>query len=339
MANYELVGRRLLHQRARRRTRRHWLELLAILVAVLTWYVTLAPSALAGPVTYAVVSGHSMEPSLYTGDLVLVRKQADYQVGDTVLTNVMGGFVIHKIVWISGSSVRTQGVNNDFVDTWTLPRSAILGKQFFVFKQFGTYMIALRTNPLLFGLFAAGLGSLLLITPRRKKLSPRLQKILESAPRELPQATKSYLNTMLIGLYVLSGASLVITGLLLANHARFYPRLLISLVGLIVSILAFELLGNWVANGKDLDEPEKSLAIFRKHLYRIDPTVHISGPTMPVASAVDLMTFAEIAKTPILHMVLSEGQVHKFMVVTDELNYVFTVDLTIAAIAHGRHKK
>jgi len=306
---------------------------------MLGFFFTLAPSSLNGPVTYAVVSGHSMEPSLYTGDLVMVRKQNSYAIGDTVLTNVMGGMVIHKIVWLSATSVKTQGINNDFVDTWTLPKSAILGKQVFVFKQLGTYLLTLRTNPLAFGLFAAGLGALLLIDPRRRKHNDRLKAILASAERELPQAHKSYLNTFLVGLYVLAGGSLISTGVLLMNHSRFYPRVLLSLTGLVVSIIAFEFLGSWLSGGKDLEEPNRSLAIFGKQLYRIHPTTQINGLTQPVSTAVELRRFADIAKTPVLHLELDEGRKHQFLVVTDDLNYEFTVDLTQPKEIHGRHKK
>jgi len=339
MANYELASRRLLHERARARTRRHWYEFLALIVLMLTWYVTLAPSSLNGPVTYAVVSGHSMEPSLYTGDLVMVRKQDTYKVGDTVLTTVMGGLVIHKIVWLSKTSVQTKGVNNDFVDTWTLPKSAIMGKQVFVFKQLGSCLLTLRTNPLAFGLFASVLGGVLLINPRRKKHNQKLQDILDSAQHELPQTRKSYLNTMLVGLYVLAGGSLIATGILLTNHTRFYPRVLLSLSGVVISIVAFEIVGSWIASAKDLKEPDQSIAIFGKRLYRIDPNVHIDGQTQPVSSATELMTLADLAHSPVLHLVLHEGKIHKFLVVSDHLNYVFTVDLEAVVHRTGRHKK
>jgi signal peptidase len=338
MANYELASRKLLHDRARARSRRHWYEFLALIAVMVTWYFTLAPSSLNGPVTYTVISGHSMEPSLYTGDLVMVRKQADYKVGDTVLTEVMGGLVMHRIVWLDKTSVRTQGVNNDFEDTWTLPRSAILGKQEFVLKQAGTYLVNLRTNPLYFGLFAAALGSLLLFDFRKKKNSKRLEEILKTAEREVQQKTKSYLNTFLTGLYVLAGVSLVSTGALLARHAVFFPNLLLSLIGLVVSIIAFEVLGIWIASGKDLEEPDRSIAVFKKRLYRIDSSVHIDGLTKPVESASQLMNFADIANTPILHLVLNEGNLHRFLVVTDELNYVFTVDLEKKVKEKARHK-
>ncbi|MEO0024907.1 MAG: hypothetical protein RL196_1348 [Actinomycetota bacterium] len=340
MANYELASRRLLHERARALARRHWYVFLALLALMISWYFTLAPSSLGGPITYASVSGHSMEPSLYTGDLVMVQKQDSYEIGDTVLTSVMGGLVIHKIVWLSATSVKTQGINNDFADTWTLPKSAIMGKQIFVLKQLGTYLVTLRTNPLAFGLFASVFGGLLLINPRRTRHNKRLKEILDSAQPEVAQTRKNYLNSVLVGLYVLAGGSLISTGILLANQTKFYPRVLLSLSGVAISIIAFEIVGGWLAAAKDLPEPDQSIAIFSKRLYRLRADVHIPGQTQPVAKASELMAFADIAHTPVLHLVLDEGQVHKFLVVTDELNYAYTIDMqAIASHKTGRHKK
>ena len=339
MATYELAGRKLLHAKAKRRSRRHWLHLVTLVCLLAAWYVTLAPSSINGPVTYAVVSGHSMEPTLYTGDLVMVYRQADYAIDDTVLTQVMGGLVLHKIVVLDAEIVQTQGVNNDFADTWTLPRSAILGKQVFVFKQVGTFFFYLRDNPIIFGALAALLAALLLVDPRKKKISKRLAQIMASTEREEQQAKKSYLNTLLVLFYVVAGVSLIATAFLSVNHIKFYPRIFLSLLGLVMSIVAFELLGNWLSAGKDLVEPDRSMAVFRKRLFRIAAHSEIPGPTQPIEHAQQLMTLADIGNTPILHQISPDNKVHRFFVVTEDLNYVFTLNLQALGSDKGRHKK
>ena len=54
---------------------------------------------LGGPASYVIVSGHSMEPTLYTGDLVVVHQRDEYSVGDMVAFEIEGGSqVIHRIV-------------------------------------------------------------------------------------------------------------------------------------------------------------------------------------------------------------------------------------------------
>jgi len=337
LANYQLASRKLLHERAKRKSKRHWIEFVGLIAIVLVWYGTLAPSTLGGPLTYAVVSGHSMEPSLYTGDLVVVKKQDKYQIGDTVLTTVMGGYVIHKLVWMSESSFKTQGVNNDTEDTWTLPKSAILGKQVYVWPGLGNFLVLLRTNPLILGVCAAAIGGLLLLDPRRRKVSKRLSDALTKAQKEIPETRKSFISPLLSALFLMTAASMLTTGILLANHTTFYPRLALSLLGLLVSVVAFEFLGNWLIYGKDLEEPYRSLAVFRKRLYRIDSSVVIQGETKPVTEVKDLLTYAEIANCPILHLVENDGNLHLFFVVTDDLNYVYKVDLEHSHKA--KHKK
>ena len=52
------------------------------IAALLLFWVTFLPAQLGGWVTYVIVDGISMEPGFVFGDLVLVRTQTDYEVGD-----------------------------------------------------------------------------------------------------------------------------------------------------------------------------------------------------------------------------------------------------------------
>ncbi|MBI2332579.1 MAG: S24 family peptidase, partial [Chloroflexi bacterium] len=47
------------------------------------WFI-FAPVQLGGPLTYVIVNGNSMEPGYLLGDLVLVREEAAYGLGDAV---------------------------------------------------------------------------------------------------------------------------------------------------------------------------------------------------------------------------------------------------------------
>ena len=81
----------------------------------LGWFFLFRPTELAGPASYIVVSGHSMEPTFYTGDLLVLREQDDYQVGDVVAYYANGGRIIHRIV---GGNAKDgfvmQGDNNSY---------------------------------------------------------------------------------------------------------------------------------------------------------------------------------------------------------------------------------
>src|SRR3972149_4373118 len=77
-----------------------WGRVLILLTAAVfgAWFFAFRPGFLGGPAGYVIVAGKSMEPALYTGDLVITRKQPEYRPGDTVAFRVEGGIVIHRIV-------------------------------------------------------------------------------------------------------------------------------------------------------------------------------------------------------------------------------------------------
>ena len=67
------------------------------------WAVWLRPESLGGRTGYMLVGGQSMVPTLRGGDLVVVRRQAEYKVGDVVAYRIPAGVfrgrrIIHRIV-------------------------------------------------------------------------------------------------------------------------------------------------------------------------------------------------------------------------------------------------
>ena len=96
----------------------------AVVLAVLLW-----PSSLGGCTTLTIVSGHSMEPTYYTGDLV-VSRCGPVDVGDVIVyspPDVGGARVIHRIVDGDEQGWIVQGDNNDFLDPWMPTQENILG--------------------------------------------------------------------------------------------------------------------------------------------------------------------------------------------------------------------
>ena len=97
----------------------------AVLLGYLIW-----PSSLGGCTTLTIVSGHSMEPTYYTGDLVVARC-GPVEKGDVIVyhpPDVGGARVIHRIV--GGDATHgwvVQGDNNTFLDPWTPTQDNILG--------------------------------------------------------------------------------------------------------------------------------------------------------------------------------------------------------------------
>ena len=118
-----------------KKSRLLFLPLAAIVVA---WFLLLRPAFLGGPASYVVVSGHSMEPTLYTNDLAVTRKQASYSTGDVIAFRVPegepgeGAIVIHRI---AGGSPQDgfvmQGDNKNSPDPWRPIQGDVLGKMWF----------------------------------------------------------------------------------------------------------------------------------------------------------------------------------------------------------------
>lgn len=88
------------------------------------------PTSLGGCSTLTIVSGHSMEPTYYTGDLVWSRC-GEPAVGDVVVytpPGTDGAQVIHRITGGDGAAGWViQGDNNTFVDPWNITDADVVG--------------------------------------------------------------------------------------------------------------------------------------------------------------------------------------------------------------------
>lgn len=106
------------------------LPTVALILGALTvaWFIW--PTSLGGCTTLTIVAGESMEPTYFTGDLVVARC-GDPAVGDVIVyqpADVGGNRVIHRIVGgDAASGWVTQGDNNPAVDPWTPSGEEVLG--------------------------------------------------------------------------------------------------------------------------------------------------------------------------------------------------------------------
>lgn len=99
-----------------------------------------------------------MQPTLYTGDLAILRKQDTYAVGDVVAFQVEGGVVIHRIV---GGNAREgyvmKGDNRAEKDLWRPKPSNIGGRMVIHIPKVGLLIAVARNKqnlPIVVGLFA-----------------------------------------------------------------------------------------------------------------------------------------------------------------------------------------
>ncbi len=104
------------------------------------WF--LWPSSLGGCTTLTIVSGHSMEPTYYTGDLV-VSRCGPVEVGDVIVynpPNIDGARVIHRVIGgDTDEGLVVQGDNNDFIDPWSPRSENVLGSAVLHLPHVGTF--------------------------------------------------------------------------------------------------------------------------------------------------------------------------------------------------------
>ncbi|MCE0488000.1 signal peptidase I [Ornithinimicrobium sediminis] len=160
---------------------------LVLSVLAFGWVLFLRPVALGGPASYIVVSGESMEPTFYDGDLVVLRDRPAYEVGDIVTFPVpegepgAGSLVVHRIVGEGTDGFVMQGDNKDRVDDWTPSTDEVLGEAWVTAPNVGTMIAELRSPPFLAAI-VGGLTTVMLLNRRPEEhAEPKQDKELEHA--------------------------------------------------------------------------------------------------------------------------------------------------------------
>ena len=142
---------------------------LALVLGAVAW-MGLAPAALGGGVTYATITGTSMEPELHRGNLVALRAAPSYRVGDVVgyRDSSLGHLVLHRIVGGTEAGFTMQGDNNDFRDPTHPTSEQVVGRLWTRVPQAGA-MVGRFRSP---GSAALLVGALVLMptgSRRRRK--------------------------------------------------------------------------------------------------------------------------------------------------------------------------
>ena len=160
---------------------RHLTTLLAV-AALAGWFVLLRPTGLGGPASYIFVSGVSMQPTLVTGDLVVLQRAEEYKTGDIVAYHVpegepgAGALVIHRIIGGSaGEGFILQGDNKAAPDEWRPTPDLIEGAMWFRAPGAGAVIAAIRT-PTVFAPLAAGVTVFFILLSGPRKRDPEVPK-------------------------------------------------------------------------------------------------------------------------------------------------------------------
>ncbi len=136
---------------------------LLLFAGLVVIWIAFAPAKVGGQTSYVMVNGISMEPNYHTGDLVIVHKAQNYQVGDVVTYHdpVMGAYIIHRIIAIEQDHYVFKGDNNSWIDTYHPTRDELIGKLWIHIPKLGKAMEWLR-YPIHMGLTMGLLGGILM---------------------------------------------------------------------------------------------------------------------------------------------------------------------------------
>lgn len=132
-----------LHPSGTRRVRR--LSLVVVVLLVVFW-MGLLPQQLGGRMSYVITDGSSMLPRYHTGDLVLVREQPTYHVGEVAAfhNHQLHVIVLHRIVAIRGDRFVFKGDNNNFDTSYEPTRTQIVGAEWLHLPGAGRVVLDLR---------------------------------------------------------------------------------------------------------------------------------------------------------------------------------------------------
>lgn len=129
----------------------------------------------------AVVLSGSMEPNLSVDDLIFVREENQYRVGDVVVYQSGNTLIVHRIIAIEGEMLITQGDANNGADA-PIEKSAIKGKVTGSIPGIGIVIYGLKT-PL--GIVVTIAAAILLIEGSYKKEQKQHSDELESIREEI----------------------------------------------------------------------------------------------------------------------------------------------------------
>jgi signal peptidase I len=140
----------------------------ALILASAVWAL-FAPQQFGGPAGYVIVTGNSMEPGFHNRDLVIVRRDPPYAVGEIVAFHDadLGRPVFHRILARDGPRFVMKGDNNEWTDSYAPLETEIIGRSWITLAGLGEKILWLRL-PLNMALAASLVGAGLMVIIRHR---------------------------------------------------------------------------------------------------------------------------------------------------------------------------
>ena len=198
-----------------------------LLVGMTTAWIIFAPMQFGGQVAYVIVNGNSMEPLYQQGDLVIVHRAAEYQLGDIITYRHPDiGPVIHRIIGLQGDNYLLKGDHNSWTDSFLPSKANIVGKAWIHIPAVGKVFGYLR-NPWILSILAASIGAVFLFT-----VLPTPSVISRHRGRRFRKVQQPFMKTvsekMDNWLFVLVVTALAALGLGLAAFTHPVTRIVIK---------------------------------------------------------------------------------------------------------------
>lgn len=144
---------------------------------------SLVGNALPMPFGYgaAVVLTGSMEPTIMADELIFVKAEESYEIGDIVVFQSGSMLVVHRIVDMDGETVTTRGDANNAEDT-PISKMYIKGKVIGHVQGVGSAVRLIKSPAVTFGLIA---GAVLLVEMPYRKTKKKDDDDLEALKAEI----------------------------------------------------------------------------------------------------------------------------------------------------------
>jgi signal peptidase I len=133
-----------------------------------------APPQLGGGTSYAVTDGVSMLPNFHAGDVVLLRHETAYKVGEVAgyRNGQLGVTVMHRIIAVNADHYVFKGDNNSWIDTDQPLASQIVGAEWVHLSGWGKLLATLRAP--VAAAFLLGLLWIVVFWPRSRSKRQRI---------------------------------------------------------------------------------------------------------------------------------------------------------------------
>lgn len=137
-------------------------------LALTTAVVLLWPLSFGGLFGGVIVSGRSMEPTMEPGDLAVVIRVREAEVGDVIVFRPQvapQARVVHRVVGEDGDQLELRGDNNDWDDPFDVTQDDVVGKVVMRLPEVGGALSFLADARVWASLLLIGVG--LWLWPRR----------------------------------------------------------------------------------------------------------------------------------------------------------------------------